>query len=705
MNGQIGPEKIAILGGGMASLTAAFELTSKPNWQEHFDITVYQMGWRLGGKGASGRNPHQHDRIEEHGLHVWLGFYQEAFRILRACYGENARPAHLPLSRWQDAFISCDRLAGVEYIGGQRLPWHVDFPLAPGLPGDPEATTKPHMWRVVRKVYTFMKALDSEGYNILATTENHRSGRFRALREGLDRLKMKAQLGGVAVLEFLPLLMRRLGKKKSAGSGFSSKAVHWLLDSCRREAWEKVADSIETDTMARRSWIMLDLFIATVKGLHGEAIGDFEDMSSLDRYDFREFLAKYGASEYTLQSPVVCGFYNLGFAYLEGKKSQPSLAAGVILRFSLQMFFNYRGAMFWKMTAGMGDVVFAPLYEVLKKRGVTFKFFHRVTSLQLNNNQTQIQSIHIDEQIALKHGTYDPFITVKDMPCWPSFPRYEQLVDGDKLQASGIDMESDWNSWPRHAAHRLEKGRDFDRVILGIALGALPPITASLMNANQRFKTMVEKLPTVATCAAQLWLHPNLEALGWDPRSSLFDGEGESMNTWSDMTHLLKVESWEGQKVGHLAYFCGVLEDLEAPRDAEDDDFPRRMAQHAHAAANQLLDSLGHLWPGGAQAVTSGALDRSLLIGEQESLASQFYKANCHLSDRYILAAKGTTQFRLKPDESGFANLILTGDWTENGLNYGCIEAATRSGVLAAKAIIQSLDPSLAEPRVPVQLT
>ena len=33
------------------------------------------------------------------------------------------------------------------------------------------------------------------------------------------------------------------------------------------------------------------------------------------------------------------------------------------------------------MNAGMGDTIFAPIYEVLKRRGVTFNFFHRVTSL------------------------------------------------------------------------------------------------------------------------------------------------------------------------------------------------------------------------------------------------------------------------------------------------------------------------------------
>jgi len=50
-------QKIAVLGGGAASLSAVFQLTSVPGWQQRYEITVYQLGWRLGGKGATGRDP------------------------------------------------------------------------------------------------------------------------------------------------------------------------------------------------------------------------------------------------------------------------------------------------------------------------------------------------------------------------------------------------------------------------------------------------------------------------------------------------------------------------------------------------------------------------------------------------------------------------------------------------------------------------
>ena len=54
--------KILVLGGGLGSISAAHELTKTPELRQRNQVTVLQMGWRLGGKGASGRGPH--GRIE-----------------------------------------------------------------------------------------------------------------------------------------------------------------------------------------------------------------------------------------------------------------------------------------------------------------------------------------------------------------------------------------------------------------------------------------------------------------------------------------------------------------------------------------------------------------------------------------------------------------------------------------------------------------
>jgi uncharacterized protein with NAD-binding domain and iron-sulfur cluster len=53
-----------------------------------------------------------------------------------------------------------------------------------------------------------------------------------------------------------------------------------------------------------------------------------------------------------------------------------------------------------------------------------------------------------------------------------------------------------------------------------------------------------------------------------------------------------------------------------------------------------------------------------------------------------VLSLPGSEQHRLRPDRSGFANLYPAGDWTDSGLNAGCIEAATMSGLQAANALV-----------------
>ena len=43
---------------------------------------------------------------------------------------------------------------------------------------------------------------------------------------------------------------------------------------------------------------------------------------------------------------------------------------------------------------------------------------------------------------------------------------------------------------------------------------------------------------------------------------------------------------------------------------------------------------------------------------------------------------------RLRPDRSGYANLAVAGDWTDCGVNAGCIEAAVVSGLQAANHLL-----------------
>jgi len=43
------------------------------------------------------------------------------------------------------------------------------------------------------------------------------------------------------------------------------------------------------------------------------------------------------------------------------------------------------------------------------------------------------------------------------------------------------------------------------------------------------------------------------------------------------------------------------------------------------------------------------------------------------------------------------SNLVLAGDWTDNGFNAGCLEAAITSGRMAARAVIGGQYPIYGE--------
>src|SRR5262249_41273253 len=132
-----------ILGGGIGALSAAYELAK----QDRYEITVYQKGWRLGGQGASGRNHEEHDRIEEHGLHIWFGFYENAFHLMRQCYDDMARRPSEPLATVRSAFTSIDKFVFLEQIKGQIRPWEIPFSSTNEFPGAPPDPDEPDVLR------------------------------------------------------------------------------------------------------------------------------------------------------------------------------------------------------------------------------------------------------------------------------------------------------------------------------------------------------------------------------------------------------------------------------------------------------------------------------------------------------------------------------------------------------------------------------
>jgi len=387
----------------------------------------------------------------------------------------------------------------------------------------------------------------------------------------------------------------------------------------------------------------------------------------------------HGASDVAVDSPPLQGLYDLVFAFQNGEADKPNFAAGTAFLCIFRICLTYKGAIFWKMQAGMGDTIFTPLYDVLKKRGVTFKFFHRVQNLGLSADKTSIETISIAQQATLKDrsndATYQPFVTVQDLECWPANPNYDQLTEGEALRAEGVNLESFYTTWKDVGEITLKAGQDFDRVIFGIALGSIPFVCSELLAANKEWKLMAENVETVRTMAYQAWLKRDLKGLGWENQSPVLDAYVDPLNTWADMSQLIVREDFDDVK--NIAYFCGPMVGGIPPQP--DQSLPAISKDFVEAEGKKWMnDASKNLWPLAFN--EAGEFDLSIVKGH-------FARANIDPTERYVLSVKGSAVFRIRTDKTGFSNLLIAGDWTENPINAGCVEAAVMSGMMAANVL------------------
>lgn len=668
--------RILVIGGGVGAITAVYAITRTPGWQERFDITVHQMGWRLGGKGASGRNLARDDqgrlihgaRIEEHGLHVWAGFYENAFANLRHCYRQmtalGLRSRSAPLGSFEAAFHKLGHIFLSETVGGRSVPWCIDLPVDEAVPGDGEPVPTP--FEMFLRVVSIMSEFLAKGAFGFGLGDADAVDPIQPLRHRHEAVGRAAALLGLDPRRHLP------GHRGALAS---------LVAEAQDEIGRLLArPDVMANDDARRSLMLVDLTFAYMAGmLASEAFRLGYDV--LDDIEFTDWLRRHGASEVALNSVLLRGCYDFVFGFRMGRADAPSIGAGTAVRAMTRLILTYRGAIFWQMQAGMGDTVFAPYYLVLRQLGVKFEFFSAATALRLSEDGQSVARVEMVRQARLKDPSrpYEPLVDVKGLPCWPSAPDEGQVT----LLTPAPEQEP-----PQGEAFTLEAGRDFDVVILGASIGSLGAMTAELSHASARWRRMLDAVKTVGTQAAQFWMTKSPTDMGWDkavarhthktampkgPLRTMLTGFAEPLDTWADLTHLLPAEDWgtDAPPVS-LAYFCSPAPEGQTVAGLKAD-------------IEAWTPTLADLWP---EVATAGL--RPLLAnrpGLPDALDAQYLRVNMVGSERYVLSVPGSVFHRLAPDESGFANLYLAGDWTRCGINAGCVEAATMSGMACAAAV------------------
>lgn len=699
--------RIAIVGGGVSALTAAYELT-RPEHCGRYEVTVYQMGFRLGGKGASSRGVA--NRIEEHGLHLWLGFYENAFALMRECYAEiNRDPSTCPITTWREAFEPAPWVAVVDRApSGAWEPWVAYFPEGKGLPGDPMTNHNPmsvsgYLRQALSLLLELLRsAAQKQGQAGCEPTAPPNPSKPEVIVEAVERLLRYGQLATIAAIfeaaDMLRVAMDVVFPPPYRDGGFLLP----LIDAISRAARRQLEMLIGGDTELLHIWEVVDLIITIMRGstLFGLAF-DPRGFDAINDYDWREWLGACGASRRSLDSGFVRGIYDLVFAFEDGDVSRPRIAAGVALRGAMRMFFTYRGALFWRMNAGMGEIVFSPLFEALRKRGVRFEFFHRLKNVKLGpsvpGETPYVEALEFDVQAKTKDGEeYRPLVPVDGLPCWPAQCLYDQLEDGDALREQNVQFESPWET--RIAGTKTVRvAQDFDFVVIGVPISVIPHVCKELIERSHRWREMSEHCRSVATQSFQLWMREDTEKLGWRHPPVNLSGYVEPFDTWAEMSHLIGVEGWS-KPIGSIAYFCSVLPDATPQGAIRDQAYVDGMRQVVRGNAVRFLSrDIKPLWPKAVAkdgsfrwevlaSEADGTPEGDFIVGEAR-FDTQFWMANVNPSDRYSLSLPGTIKYRISPLDMTFDNLTIAGDWTQSGLDSGCIESAVMSGKLAAHAL------------------
>jgi uncharacterized protein with NAD-binding domain and iron-sulfur cluster len=684
------PRRIVILGGGPAGLAAALSLTDPelhPNWREEYEVTVLQMGWRVGGKGAAGRRGHavaadgewrlQGDgRIEEHGIHLFGNMYVNSIRLLDRCLAELQRAPGEPVTSMATDLIPSNYMQLADYFDRS---WHLTPQHLPHNDLHPwDAADYPPPDVLVAEILRTVIQLLEEAFG----------------PDGGDEHRIRRHLGALRSLHehhvahpMLPVLHHHRG----ALDGIAALVAD--LVTLFEAGGERAA-------LIRSVWCQTEMYLTVAKGVIADEIFT-KGIDTVDGEDFLQWCRRHGMSDTVLYSSPVQMPAQMCFQFPSGDTTEdPNFSAAGFLWFVLRQLLACGQATYW-FHRGTADTVIAPFYRVAVQRGVRFEFFHKVRALHLDESGFGIGRVDVDVQATTVDGApYEPLVRLADGSFgWPNAPILGQLAQGAALAELGIDLESWWTPWQPVGRRQLRAGVDFDQLISAVPLPCLPLIAPEVV-AVAPWHDAIDGLGGLPTIAAQLWTGPTTGELGF-PRLPGTDrvsgGAAVPPLGFADMSDVLGTEQWPDDDAPRgLIYLCGPSSHRGPWPGFDQHDTPARAVLAAEATVLQWLRSAVSVVPGaGTNPVVPESFDMELLfcardageVAGDDRLRRQYVRANIDPNERYVPSPPGSAALRPRAWESGFENLALASDWIFTGINIGSFEGAVMSGLLAAHAV------------------
>lgn len=691
-------QKIAVVGAGPAGLSAAFHLTDpecNPGWADRYEVDVYQLGWRVGGKGATGRNPDACERIEEHGIHLFGSNYFNSFRMLKTVYDQIEWDEHDKFRSLEEAFKPSTFTWGMDYVDGKWYGSEGRFPKTDSNPwtGSPDPDPELIVQAVLSMLSDELQEVVSREpgpkrnfpRRMLNTVRRWFGSRFYRFvyRIGLHTLQEAAE---------------------KVPPGHDRHVLVLELLQFGKELFELYVAQDPGDPKRHAKLVSLDMAITSLRGVIDDEVLS-RGIDVIDDMNYRDWMAKHGASEITLRASSLQSIPNTALSYEYGDTTKiPSMSAATFVTFALRALVG-KGSGGYFFAQGTGETIIKPLYRLLVQRGVRFHFFHKLVDIGPDAELPLIDTLTFDVQANVNEATYEP---LRRLPStgelvWPDRPNFEQLREGSAIRNGGFDLESWWTAWTPVARTELRRGVDFDHVVLAAPVGTYEHIGTQLLShptQGERWTRMVERVKSAATQSVQLWLSESTNDLGWTTPIEAGDRHvgatfGQDLTCYCDFSDLIGEECWpDDNRPKGLIYLIGALPDPDAIPDFDDHDYPKRRLSEIKWTTAQWLRTVGPLLPGSARSpIDPRSFDFDLLVSFDPSappsrgvnrLGQQFMKANIDPNERYTLSMPGSVGDRMDSWDSGFDNLALAGDWVYNGYNVGSFEAAVMGGKLAA---------------------
>lgn len=687
-------KKIVILGAGPAGLSAAFGLTATPELAAQHDITIYQVGWRAGGKCSTGRNGPT-NRIEQNGTHYLFGSYDNCFDLAKTSYDELAAKGIDWFGGYEQAFLPRDLMVFKQFFNGQYRLWPMQLPTNSVEPGTRDGFLRARDYVSMALQGLVMVVFGGAVLRWLAPPSPLAPPRplwLRALYALLTPfwLLFSWLVAAAASLAWKALrgLLHLLGDEELEGVAILARALRGLsrfLLGAFRQRW----------LVANRLYALADAQCAAIIGLVRDQVLT-KGVGAIEEIEFRDWLRKHGADEETVYAPFITTWYDAVAAYEYGDPTRPNLSAGVSANAILKAVLAYKGHFAYQMRAEIGDSWVAPIFQCLRERGVKIRFFHRVWDV-IPGEGNEIDGVEVERQVELTSGdpdSYQPFLTVAGLHCWPSAPLWDQVKPPHPPATE--DIESFYTTW-RGPRHTLRKGQDFDTLILALPLDTARTYCTKLIARSDNWRAMSENLPAVETQSIRLWFKPTLKEIGWALPTPILSAYTKPFSTWEDNGELVTVETWPpDQRPQAMSTVFGALPAPHVAPSFEHHDYPSQQRAQAKANAMTFLTSdVGPLWPGAASYADPLGVDWNKLVDLKGGVGparfeGQYVRANSGPIERYTMARADTRRWRLATDQSGYANMLLAGDWIQNHILIGCVEGAVVAGLQASRAICGS---------------